>query len=107
MSTKLKMMYKTYTFENSTNIYVPKPVVKRHGVRYCCCVHVCKQFLEYPVDNWGRRIIPVDAICPYVTGKLTRQKVACSAAFLSVDGKITTDTKNMQLNKVYIDARGR
>ena len=107
MSNKMQMMYKTFVKERGTDVYVPTASTKKRGVHYCCCVHVCKQFLEYPVDRWGRRIIPTNAVCPYITGKLTKSKRACSADLLSVDGKITTNTKNMQLNKVYINARGR
>lgn len=47
-------------------IFVPKQPSIIDGLHYCACVHVCKQFMDYPVDNWGRRIIPHDAKCPMV-----------------------------------------
>lgn len=107
MSKNLKMMYKTYLFEGSSNVYVPTSVVTFKGVRYCRCVHVCKQFLEdYPVDKLGRRIIPVGAMCPYL--KQDGKERVCSAALVSVDGKIVSGIKrNIQLVKIYVNAKER
>lgn len=68
MTKKLKMTPKTFVLESKSLIFVPyEPIVKKtKKERYCCCVHVCSQFMEYPVDKWGRRIIPSSAICPHV-----------------------------------------
>ena len=68
MSKKLKLAPKTFVLETKDLVFIPnQPTIKKAtNERYCCCVHVCSQFLEYPVDKWGRRIIPSSAICPHV-----------------------------------------
>lgn len=71
------MMYKTFVLEKEEHVFVPnEPVVnKKRGYRYCCCVHTCPVFINYPVDKWGRKIIPDNAVCPYVMNK--KGELAC------------------------------
>ena len=113
MVKKIKMMYKTFVLETVSNVYVPKePVVAKHGAyRYCCCVHVCDKFLNYPVDKWGRRIIPVGSSCPYVkidTALANGHSVPCSGAFVYVNGEFSTLRKGMRnIYDVYVGARER
>lgn len=72
MAKKIKPMSKTFVIENQDYIFVPnpEPVIKKteEGTsRYCSCVNICPLFSEYPVDRWGRKIIPVASVCPYVS----------------------------------------
>lgn len=100
------MMPKTFTFENSRNLYVPLPVRKFKNMHYGCCVHLCNQFLKYPVDNWGRRIVPSDAKCPYVIDENTGQSCVCGCGFVCVNGKIVSKFINtVQLYNIYENAR--
>lgn len=113
MAKKFKMMSKTFVLETVSNVYVPRePVVKKHGAyRYSCCVHVCDKFLTYPVDKWGRRIIPFGSSCPYVkidTALANGHSVLCSGAFVYVNGEFSTLRKGMQrVYDVYVGARER
>lgn len=113
MAKKFKMMSKTFVLESVSNVYVPKEpfVSKKRNYRYCCCVHVCDKFLTYPVDKWGRRIIPFGSSCPYVkidTALANGHSVLCSGAFVYVNGEFSTLRKGMQrVYDVYVGARER
>jgi len=57
----------SYNENFSNSVYMPRKdvLVDGSGNRRCSCVHMCKQFLIYPVDVYGIRIIPEKAICLY------------------------------------------
>lgn len=117
MPKKMQITYKTFVLEKEESVFVPKPPVVRkaeEGVfRYCSCVYVCPQFLSYPVDRWGRRIIPENARCPYVKSPYVKQKntlMYCAGDFVYMGhlGKITTRTRGMNhLYKLYTCTRER
>ena len=53
----------------SGQVYCPKRTVtvskSNKKSRVCVCVHVCDQFLTYPVTKWGIRIIPENTKCKF------------------------------------------
>lgn len=111
MKKKLKTTPKTFALENDERIFVPKEPVVNAKNRYCCCVYVCSQFMKYPVDRWGRKIIPAGTICPYVK-TLRGYPRYCAGNFvfriLKGNGIFTTYDRGMQsLCKVYTCARER
>ena len=73
-------------------IFVPKQPSVIDGLHYCACVHVCKQFMDYPVDIWGRRIIPHDAKCPMM--ETNGDAPYCIGRFVSVNGRILRATSD-------------
>lgn len=63
-----KLMPRTFVMESDDfqTLYLPnRPSGRKNGDRVSCCVYACSQFMEYAVDRWGRRIIPMGAKCPY------------------------------------------
>lgn len=108
MSKKLKLTHvtpKTFVLETKDLVFIPnQPTIKKAtNERYCCCVHVCSQFLEYPVDKWGRRIIPSSAICPHVK-TLRGYPMHCTGDFVykeSKDGKKFVDSINNRISALY------
>ena len=68
------------TFVKDTWICIPKrATVHPNGERFASCVYVCEQFMDYAVDKWGRRIIPLGATCPYCDNKAcTGERVSCN-----------------------------
>ncbi len=60
------MIPKTFVFEDKNNrsVYVPAAPRARRGAVRCSCTYVCEQFMAYPIDVHGRRIIPVNTPCP-------------------------------------------
>ena len=68
---------KPFVFEGmmtpgSTKVYLPGQTYTAHYHGFpqdsdtlYMCVHVCKRFSHYPTTNWGIRIIPEHARCPF------------------------------------------
>lgn len=117
MSKNPQITYKTFVLDKEEQVFVPKaPVIKKTEkgeIRYCSCVHVCRQFLSYPVDKWGRRIIPINTRCPYVKSPYVKQKdvmMYCAGDFVYMGhlGKITPRSRGINpLYRVYKCARER
>ncbi len=81
MSKDLEMLPRTFVFENQDDIYAPIPPTVNKENRYCSCVYVCDQLMNYPVDKWGRRIIPEGKICPYVKTRYGYSRI-CACDFV-------------------------
>ena len=69
-----KFLPKPFTFSNyivDDNGYTPVSNPKRtchincRGERECVCVHVCKNFQEYPTVKYGIKCIPENAPCDF------------------------------------------
>lgn len=66
---------KPFVFEKDINddtkkdgiiVYKPSQYMKINDtIRYCTCVHLCKQFQTYPTTNGGIRCIPLYQQCPF------------------------------------------
>lgn len=96
-------MPKPFVFEDmiipsSTKVYLPGcqlyiPFVKGLELEDACpiymCVHMCEQFFNYPTTNWGIRVIPSDARCPFFGGR-------CTGARLIRRGKDTGKSINIK-----------
>jgi len=50
-------------------VRIPKLPHKVGGEIRCSCTLYCKQFLSYPVNTRGYKIIPSNAMCPYDNGR--------------------------------------
>lgn len=116
MPKKTQITYKTFVLEKGEHVFVPKaPVVKKTEegeLRYCCCVLVCPQFLSYPVDRWGRKIIPENIRCPYVKSPYVKnhELMYCAGDFVYMgnSGKFITRKRRMDhLYKIYTGTRER
>lgn len=94
---------KPFVFEGmisaSTKVYLPGQmylpfcdgfVFPEHPA--CYCVHLCDQFLTYPVLGPGIRCIPTNTKCPF-GGR-------CHGAHIMIDGKPIN--KSMDMNSAYI-----
>lgn len=59
------MLPRTFVRMDTDDAYVPRRLTQSsNGDLWCSCVYTCDQFMTYPVDVHGRRIIPLNATCP-------------------------------------------
>ena len=83
------MMSRAFVLESNqySCVYLPKMPTVRKGERHGPCVYMCTQFMEYPVDQWGRRVIPADAVCPYVK-ECDGLPVRCNGQYVWYNGNM-------------------
>ena len=91
MEKEFNFLPKPFTFDKlivksgRTKVYIPETTCREyeHGIRTCLCVHVCKQFQDYPTIEWGIKCVPADAKCEFChDGK-------CDCSRLVKNGQIT------------------
>ena len=73
--------------EFANSVYTPRRDIwiDNDGIRKCSCVHVCKQFLCYPVIKGGIRVIPENAICLYDSMHFCRGSNVCKNGIYSTE----------------------
>ncbi len=82
------MLPRTFVRIDTEDVYVPhRPTRGANGDLWCSCVYTCDQFMTYPVDVHGRRIIPLNATCPH----FAKTGVKCTGKFIWCNGMIKPD----------------
>ncbi len=81
------MLPRTFVRSDSSDVFVPRDLTtSKNGDTWCSCVYACEQFMTYPVDAWGRRIIMNGTPCPHAengapcTGELVWRNGGFSSA---------------------------
>lgn len=98
------MLSRTFVRMDSNDVYVPhKLTTASNGETWCSCVYACDKFLTYPVDVWGRRIIPENSMCPH----MRETGLACSGAYIWCDGRFLTNIPQRKTLQVLLNSKQR
>ena len=82
------MLPRTFVRMDTEDVYVPRRLTQSsNGDLWCSCVYTCDQFMTYPVDVHGRRIIPLDATCP----NLATASMKCTGEYIWCNGAVRFD----------------
>ena len=73
-------------WDNPKIYYAPKLPKQIDDGIVCNCVYNCDQFMTYPTDKWGRRIIPANTKCPNVKHPNDGSNLPCEGGYFCHNG---------------------